>query len=67
MQLKNSTYDTLKWIIAIVLPAVVVLVGTVGNALGWPETELTQTLISAVTTFLGTIFMVSSHHYNKEK
>lgn len=67
MHLKNETYDTLKWVIAIVLPAFVTLVGTVGGATGWEYTELAQTLLSAVTTFFGSVFMVSSASYNAWK
>lgn len=66
MQMQNKTYDTVKWIVSIVLPAVGVAVGTLGKAYGWTGTDLAVTTIAAVTTLLGSIFMVSSRNYNKE-
>lgn len=66
MKLKNETYDCLKWIISIVLPALTVLVQTIGQAVGWGGTDLTVTVLTAVTTFLGAVFMVSSNTYQKE-
>lgn len=65
MKMKNETYDTLKWIIAIVLPAAATLIQTVGGAFSWPYTEPTVTIVTAVTTFLGACFMVSSSNYQK--
>lgn len=66
MKLSNEAYDTLKWIIAIVLPAFAVLVQTIGTALEWGYTDLTVTIITAVATFLGACFMVSSSNYRKD-
>ena len=65
-KLTNQQYDTLKWVIAIVLPAFITLIGSVGGAMGWAHTELVQTIVSAVTTFLGSVFMISSSNYNNE-
>ena len=66
MRLTNEQYDTLKWIIAIVLPALATLISTIGGVVEWPYTELVVTIVVAVTTFLGSIFMVSSSNYQKE-
>lgn len=63
--MKNSTYDILKWVIAVVLPALAVLVQTIGTETGWGHTDFAVTIITAVSTFLGTVFMVSSHNYRK--
>ena len=63
----NKTYDTLKWVVSIVLPALITLIGTVGNSFGWPHTEITMTVIGAVTVFLGTTLGVSNAQYRKEE
>ena len=66
MKLTNNTYDVLKWVIAIVLPAFILLVATVGDVVAWQSTETVVQVMTAVNAFLGSIFMISSHSYNKE-
>ena len=66
MKLSNSTYDVLKWVIAIVLPAFILLVATVGDVVAWQSTDTVVQIMTAVNTFLGSIFMISSHNYNNE-
>lgn len=66
MKLSNETYDILKWIIAIVLPALILLVATVGDVVAWQSTDTVVQVMTAVNTFLGSIFMISSHNYHKE-
>lgn len=66
MQLKSKTYDKLKWIVSVVLPAMGVLVGTLGKSYGWESTDIAVTTITAVTTFLGSCLMISSRNYNKD-
>lgn len=65
MKLSNETYDLLKWIITLVLPATATLVQTVGESLSWGPTALVVTILTAVTTFLGAIFMTSSVNHQK--
>ena len=66
MQLQSKTYDKLKWIVSVVLPAMGVLVGTLGKSYGWESTDIAVTTITAVTTFLGSCLIISSRNYNKE-
>lgn len=66
MKFSNKTYDTLKWIILTVAPALMTLVSALGVLYGWRQTELTVAVIGAVTTFLGAITGVSSVKYNKK-
>ena len=66
MKMKNSTYDTLKWIVQIMLPALITLITTIGIALQWEYTELTALILGAVTTFLGTCLGISSANYKSE-
>ncbi len=67
MKFSNKTYDTLKWMILTVAPALMTLVSALGVLYGWRQTELTVAVIGAVTTFLGTITGVSSVKYNQNK
>lgn len=66
MLLNEKTYRVIKWVVAVVLPALTTLVGAVGTALGWSDTDLCLTIMVAVTTFLGTVMGVSTKQYNKD-
>ncbi len=55
MKFSNKTYNTLKWAILTVAPALMTLVSALGVLYGWRQTELTVAVIGAITTFLGTI------------
>ena len=63
--MNNKTYDKLKWIAMIVIPAVATLVGTIGVSVGWTQTDLAVTIITAIGAFLGTVLGVSNQNYNK--
>lgn len=65
MKLNNSTYDIIKWVVSIVLPAFAVLVGGLGKVYGYEHTDVVVTTITAVTTFLGAIMQVSNNNYKK--
>lgn len=65
MKLSDKAYDILKWIVVIVLPALATLYAALGGIWGLPlVTEITGT-ITALTTFLGAILMISTANYNK--
>ena len=64
--MKNKHYDILKWVAIIVIPALAVLVGQVGNAFNWEFTKVSVEIINAVALFLGTILGVSNYNYKKE-
>lgn len=66
MKLPNEVYDILKWIAIIVLPALATLVGAVGVAIGYANTDLVVTIIVALGAFLGSVLGVSSYEHNKE-
>lgn len=65
--MKNKHYDILKWAAIIVIPALAVLVGQVGNAFNWEYTKVSVEIINAVALFLGTILGVSNYNYKKEQ
>ncbi|WP_373786498.1 phage holin [Jeotgalibaca porci] len=64
--LSNKQYDIIKWVVILLLPALSVLVGTLGQAYGFVHTDLAVTTINAVTVFLGVITGVSTYQHNKE-
>ena len=66
MKLKNSTYDVLKWIVVIFLPALSTLLFSLGAVCGF-NAEMACGIISAVTVFLGALIGVSTYTYNKGK
>lgn len=65
MKLSNKTYDILKWIAQILLPAVGTLYFALSKIWGLPfATEVVGT-IAAVDTFLGALLGISSANYKK--
>lgn len=66
MKLSNRTYDILKWIAQILLPALGTLYFALSKIWGLPySTEVVGT-IAAVDTFLGALLGISTAAYNKE-
>lgn len=65
-QMSNTTYDHLKKIVQIVLPAFITLVATVGKAFGWGGTDLAVIILGAVTTFLGSCLKISNDSFQEE-
>ena len=65
MKLSDSTYNILKWILMIVVPALITLISTLGTIYGWDTSTITLT-IAAIATFLGVITGISNSNYYKE-
>ena len=65
MKLNDRTYDILKWVVWIFLPALTVLVGGLGELYGWADANVYTTLLSLVTVFLGSITGLSNKIYNE--
>lgn len=65
--MKNKTYDILKFIAQVVLPALGTLYFTLAGIWGFPYGEEIVGTISAIDAFLGTILMISSNKYNKKQ
>lgn len=66
--INNKTYDILKWVVQVVLPALLTLFGVIGATLELPYTEVVITIGTAIITCLGTILGVSNVQYkNKQK
>lgn len=61
-------YEALRWIIAIVLPAVGILITTLSNIWAWniPAEEISLTL-DAIGLFLGAVFGISKIVYDRKE
>lgn len=67
MKLSNDTYDILKKIALIILPALATLWLTLGKIWGLPYTTEIGATITAVAVFLGACLEISSKNYYLEK
>nr|DAF06525.1 MAG TPA: holin [Caudoviricetes sp.] len=67
MMFKNSTYDVLKFVAQIVLPAVGALYFALAGIWNFPYGEEVVGTITALDAFLGTILGISTLNYHKEK
>lgn len=64
MKFKNETYNILKWVVMIVLPALGTFYFALAKIWGLPYgTEIVGT-IAAVTALLGSLIGVSTKNYN---
>lgn len=64
--MNNKTYDILKWIAQIVLPALATLYFAIASIWGLPYAEEIVGTITAIDAFLGALLGISSYRYNKE-
>jgi len=67
MKLNDKTYDVLKWIVMILIPAATTLYVTLDSIFGWGFGEIVAKVSAAVCTFLGVILGISTAQYNKDK
>lgn len=63
--MNNKTYDLLKEIAQIWLPAIATLYFTLASIWGLPYAEQIVGTISAIDVFLGAILKISTIQYNK--
>lgn len=63
MKLSNKTYDILKWVALVVIPASATLVLTVGKIWGLPYYDNIGATISAIGLFIAAVIGVSSKDY----
>lgn len=66
MKFTNKTYDVLKWIAQIFLPAFTTFYGVIGAVLNIPYTQETLTILVAFDTFIGALLGISTKNYNEE-
>lgn len=68
MMFNNKTYDILKFVATVFVPALATFVGTVGIAVGYPETTgVIVTVLTALGTFIGALVGISSTAYQGDK
>ena len=63
--LSNKTYDILKWIALVGLPALTAFYGVVGATCHIPYTQEVLTISAAFDTMLGAMLGISSSTYKK--
>lgn len=65
--MSNKTYDILKYIAQIVLPALGTLYFALAGIWGFPYGEQIVGTIAAIDTFLGALLKISTNIYVKNK
>lgn len=66
MKMSNNTYDFLKYISLVFLPALTTFVGVVLSVIRFEHTNEVITIMVGFNTFLGTCLKISTDNYNKE-
>lgn len=66
MKLGNKTYDVLKWIAQILLPALATLYFALSKVWALPYGTEAVGTITAIDAFLGALLGISSAQYNKD-
>lgn len=67
MKMKNETYDILKRLCTIILPALGTLYFALAQIWGLPYGEQVVGTLAAVSTFIGVCIGISAAAYNKEE
>lgn len=65
MKMSNKTYDILKFVAQILLPALGTLYFALASIWGLPKGEEVVGTIVALDTFLGALLGISTSNYNK--
>jgi hypothetical protein len=65
--MSNKTYDILKWVAQMLLPALGTLYFALAGIWGFPYGEEIVGTITAIDTFLGVVLGISTMNYNKNK
>jgi len=66
MKLSNSTYDVLKWIVMIVIPALTTAYVGLAAIWGFPFAEEIAKTSAVICTLLGALLGISTAQYNKD-
>ena len=68
MIISNKTYDILKWVLITVIPALILLITTLGTIYNFEDiSNIICLTISAIATFISSILGISSSNYKKGK
>ena len=66
MKLSNNTYDILKWIVMIVIPALTTAYVGLAAIWGFPYAEEIAKTSAVICTLLGALLGISTAQYNKD-
>lgn len=66
MKISNKTYDILKWVSMVFLPAFTTFYGVIGATCGIPYTQEVLTIMVASDAFLGSLLKISTNNYTNE-
>lgn len=66
MKLNNKTYNFFKWLLITLVPALILLISTLGTIYNF-DTKIITLTIGAIATFIGTITGISNYNYKKGK
>ena len=64
--MSNKTYDVLKYIAQVFLPALTVFVGVVLKCFNYVNTDIVITIMTAFDAFLRLVIMISNANYKKK-
>ena len=65
-EMDSKSYDRLKYVVQIILPAVIALTGVLLMSFDVDKTELILTIMAAIHTFLGTVLGISNYQYKNQ-
>ena len=66
--LSNRTYDVLKWLVHIAIPAIGTFIFAISQIWGWPPyAEQIVGTLSALAVLIGSLIGISTVQYNKEQ
>lgn len=67
MKLSNKAYDILKWLVALVIPALTSFYVVLDNLFKWGYAEIVATISSSLCVCIGAIVGISTVQYYKEQ
>lgn len=67
MKMSGKTYDVLKWVAMLALPALATLISSVGSIWGLPYTDEISRTVVAVNAALAAVLGISSVNYHRDQ
>lgn len=67
MKLSNKTFDIMKWIVIIAIPALTTAYVGLSSIWGFPYAEAVAKTSAVVCTLLGALLGISTIQYNREQ
>lgn len=65
--MSNKTYDVLKYVTQIIIPALATLYFALAGIWGFPYGEQIVGTLTAIDTFMGVCLGISTHMYNNKE